>query len=327
MEGDGMAILSCDPGRDLWNTVMGIFTKSLFAVPSGELYLYRYNTAEHQPNTLSRIKLLDFPEESKFHPLGIEYHKASSQLFVCNHHFEGPRVEIFTLEITSQPPTARHTRTVISPLVRSPNAIVALNEHEIFLTNDHFFRIKDNPILAKIETYGGVPLGSIVHIDLHSNSSATLRSVARIPYANGVALLNASMLAVASTSSCQIRLYRVRPNKTLEFTSKIDVPFMPDNIATDQRGALLIGGHPHPPSLEDLVKGRQACLKHPSMLRECHIGSAPSWVSEWTEENGLKTLYTTVGEFGTSSSAVRDTEFGLGLITGLYEKGILVWKE
>ncbi|KAL2061375.1 hypothetical protein VTL71DRAFT_7648 [Oculimacula yallundae] len=328
VEEDGMAILSCDSGRDLWNTVMGTFTKPFSAIPSGALYVYRYSdAAAQQPNALSRVKLLDFPEASKFHPLGIEYHKASGRLFVCNHHFDGPRVEIFELEAASESPTARHIKTIIDPLIRSPNAIVALNEAEVFLTNDHFFRIRDHPLLAKMETYGGFPLGSIVHIHLHSNLSVTSRSVARLPYANGVTLLNASTLAVASTSSCQVRLYHIRSNRGLELASKVDVPFMPDNLATDQRGVLIIAGHPHPPSLEKMVEARQACLKDPSMIDECHVGSAPSWVSEWTPENGLKTLYTAVREFGSSSLAARDAGRGLGIMTGLYEKGILVWQE
>ncbi|KAK1967205.1 calcium-dependent phosphotriesterase [Colletotrichum sublineola] len=328
VEEDGMAILSCDPGRDLWNTVMGTFTKPFSAIPPGELYVYWYDdSTARQPNTLSRVKLLDFPEVSKFHPLGIEYHRGSGQLFVSNHHFDGPRVELFALETASQPPIARHIKTIIDPLIRSPNSIVALNEAEVFLTNDHLFRIKDHRILANLETYGGLPFGSIVHMHLHSNSSATLRFVARLPYANGVTLLNASTLAVASTSSCQVRLYQIRPDRTLELASKVDVPFMPDNLATDQRGVLIIAGHPHPPSLETMVKARQACLNDSSMIGECHVGTAPSWVSEWKPEDGLKTLYTTVGEFGSSSSAARDAGLGLGIITGLYEKGIMVWRE
>ncbi|KAK2026543.1 putative paraoxonase [Colletotrichum zoysiae] len=328
VEEDGLVILSCDPGRDLWNTVMGTFTKPFSAIPPGALYVYQYaDAAAHQPNALSRVKLLDFPEVSKFHPLGIEYHRASGRLFVSNHHFDGPRVEVFALETASQPPTARHIKTIIDPLIRSPNSIVALNEAEVFLTNDHLFRIRDHRILAKVETYGGFPLGGIVHMRLHSNLSVTLRSVARLPYANGVTLLNDSMLAVASTSSCQVRLYHIRPDRALELASKVDVPFMPDNLATDQRGVLIIAGHPHPPSLEAMVKARQACLKKSSMIGDCHVGTAPSWVSEWTPEGGLKTLYSTVGEFGSSSSAARDAGLGLGIMTGLYEKGIMVWRE
>ncbi|KAK1989985.1 putative paraoxonase [Colletotrichum falcatum] len=328
VEEDGVAILSCDPGRDLWNTVMGTFTEPVSAIPPGALYMYRYGDAiSHRPDALSRVELLGFPEASKFHPLGIEYHRASGHLFVSNHHFDGPRVEVFALETASRPPAARHVKTIIDPLIRSPNSIVALNGAEVFITNDHLFRIKDHRMFNILETYGGFPLGGVVHMRLHSDLSVTLRSVARLPYANGAALLNASMLAVASTSSCQVRLYHIRPDRALELASKVDVPFMPDNLATDQRGVLIIAGHPHPPSLETMVKARQVCLKDPSMVDECHVGTAPSWVSEWTPEGGLKTLYTTAGEFGSSSAAARDAGQGLGIITGLYEKGIMVWRE
>lgn len=328
---EGLAILSCDSGRDLWNTVMGVFTQPLSSIPSGELFIYRYQTFRRQNETLSRIRLLDFHDASGFHPLGIEYHKASRQLFVCNHHFEGPRVEIFTLDDLNSPsPTARHRRTITSPLIHSPNAIVALNEGEIYVTNDHFFQIRHHRLLARLETYAGLPSGSIVHIDLQTDdpSEAAIQSVARVPFANGITLLNSSVLAVASTNACQVRLYTILPSsRKLELSYKINIPFMPDNLSTDSRGALLIAGHPHPPSLDSLVESRRVCLKDPSLLNECHNGSAPSWVAEWTEDSGLRTLYRTIGEFGTSSTALRDTNSNLGLVTGLYEKGIMVWRE
>jgi arylesterase/paraoxonase len=32
-------------------------------------------------------------------------------------------------------------------------------------------------------------------------------------------------------------------------------------------------------------------------------------------------------EFATGSTAVRDVERGVGIVSGLYEKGLLVWRE
>ncbi|KAL1850269.1 hypothetical protein Plec18170_006964 [Paecilomyces lecythidis] len=326
VQGKGSAIISCDPGRDLWNTVMGTFTKNLSAVPPGELYLYRYGDSKHQ--SLSRIKLLDYASQSEFHPLGIEYHDASSTLLVSNHHFDGPRIEVFTLNVASDPPLARHTRTIVSPLIKSPNSIAALNKDEFCFTNDHHFQMRKRPFLAMLETYAALPLGGIVHVNMHNESSVTLRALANIPYANGIVLLNTSTLAVASTGSCQVRLYDIRHDATLELTAELRVPFMPDNLSRDERGILLISGHPHPPSLDRLVIDRSKCLEaHALDLQKCHTGTAPSWVSEWTWEGGLRNLYISTREYGSSASAARDTGYNLGLITGLYEKGILVWRD
>ncbi|KAJ5204876.1 paraoxonase [Penicillium cinerascens] len=329
IEKQGAAILSCDPGRDQWNTVMGTFWKNQTTVPSGGLYLYRYDARKY-PSThgLFPIELQNFADESKFHPLGIEFQEISSTLIVVNHHFEGARIEIFKVDITSHQPVARHTRTLIDPLIKTPNSISALNEHEFFVSNDHYFRIEKNPILAKVETYGAIPLGNIVYVHLHNDTSASLKSVVNMPYPNGITLLNDSMLAVAATSSCQFQLFNIRSDKTLELTETVRVPMMPDNLSTDQKGKLLISGHPHPPTLDNMVKDRTQCLERLSGdVSECLTMSVPSCVIEWTEADGIKTLYRTAAEFGSSSTSVRDNAYGLGLITGLYERGIMVWRE
>lgn len=326
VQGEGTAILSCDPGRDARNTVMGSFVRTPSAVPPGELYLYSYGDPKHQ--SVSRIQLVDYANPSHFHPLGIEYNAASSTLLVSNHDIEGPRIEIFTLEISSHPPVARHIRTITSPLIKSPNAILALNQHEFYFTNDHHFQARNSPLLSKLETYAGLPLGDIVHVDMHNEASATLRTVANVPFANGLTLLNDSVLAVAASSSSQLRLYDIQHGGSLKLATEIWTPFLPDNLSCDQKGAILISGHPHPHSLEKLVDDRRHCLEDHSMdFQKCHTGSAPSWVSEWTWEGGLRTLYTSATEFGSSSTALRDTEYNVGIITGLYEKGILVWRD
>jgi arylesterase/paraoxonase len=48
--------------------------------------------------------------------------------------------------------------------------------------------------------------------------------------------------------------------------------------------------------------------------------------AEWTESEGLKVLWMSE-EFATGSTAVRDVERGVGIVSGLYEKGLLVWRE
>ncbi|KAJ5905871.1 paraoxonase [Penicillium subrubescens] len=289
IEKQGAAILSCDPGRDQWNTVLGTFSKNQSTVRSGGLYLYRYDVRKHpSAHGLFRIELENFADESKFHPLGIEFHETSSTLIVVNHHFAGARIEIFNLDTTSDQPVARHTMTIIDPLIKTPNSVSALNEHEFFVSNDHYFRIEKDRVLAKVETYGAIPLGNIVYVHLHNGTSASVRSVVKMPYPNGITLLNASMLAVAATSSCQFQLYTIRSDKTLELTETVRVPMMPDNISFDQKGKLLISGHPHPPTLGRMVKERTQCLERlPDDVSECHTMSAPSWVIEWTEADGL----------------------------------------
>ncbi|GLI76369.1 hypothetical protein PoHVEF18_004641 [Penicillium ochrochloron] len=178
--------------------------------------------------------------------------------------------------------------TIIDPLIKTPNSVSALNENEFFVSNDHYFRIEKSRVLAKVETYGAIPLGNIVYVNLHNDTFASVRSVVNMPYPNGIALLNASMLAVAATSSCQFQLYNIRSDKTLELTETVKVPMMPDNLSIDHKGKLVISGHPHPPALENMVKDRTQCLERlPDDVSECHDISVPSWVIEWTEAGGL----------------------------------------
>lgn len=71
---------------------------------------------------------------------------------------------------------------------------------------------------------------------LHNDTFASVRSIVNMPYPNGITLLNAPMLAVAATSFCQVQLYNIRSDKTLELTETVKVPMMPDNLSMDQKG-------------------------------------------------------------------------------------------
>ncbi|KAJ5489401.1 hypothetical protein N7539_004291 [Penicillium diatomitis] len=329
VDGHGAAILSCDAGRDRWNTVMGTFYQNRTTITPGRLWLYRYDEQMHFGSSgLYPIKFEALPDESKFHPLGIEYHENSSTLFVINHHLDGSRIEVFDLNLKSHDPIARHKRTLIHPQLTTPNSLRALNEHELFVSNDHYFQVRMNPLLAKTETYGALPLGGVVHVHMHNDGSTSVRPLARVPFANGVEFLNASTLAVASTSARDVRLYNIKSDRSLELVETISVSMMPDNLSVDKKGRLLITGHPHLPALARMISDRTRCLDQNSADESaCYDMSVPSCVMEWTGESGIKTVYRTAGEFSSSSTAVRDVGYGIGLITGLYEKGILVWKE
>jgi arylesterase/paraoxonase len=95
----------------------------------------------------------------------------------------------------------------------------------------------------------------------------------------------------------------------------------------DGSGRLLIAGHPHPFSMIDFAKSRDACNSGSGSEnnKACAL-RASTGVAEWTESEGLKVLWMSE-EFATGSTAVRDVERGVGIVSGLYEKGLLVWRE
>lgn len=213
--------------------------------------------------------------------------------------------------------------------IGAPNSIAAISDTEFYVTNDHYFLARRRPILAKLETYLAPPLANIVHVKLHPNGSTTIRSLARLPFANGIAFLNDNTLAVASCTSTAVFLYNVTQKDvgpTLSVLGKIPVPFIPDNLSVDGKGKLLIAGHPHAPSMEKVTKNNRFCQdagaeKDP----RCKLDRL-SWVAEWSQQGGLSDVY--VGsDYGTSTTFVRDVSRGLGFVSGLYERGILSWKE
>ncbi|KAI9373404.1 hypothetical protein BJX61DRAFT_502864 [Aspergillus egyptiacus] len=327
IEEDGLAILSCDPGRDHWNTVMGTFHPNRSQIPNGQLWIYRYEFPDQSEDSLLPIEIEGYPGDFSLHPLGVEYHRETSTLFVCNHHLEGSRIDVFTLHLSEKKAIARHTRTILDPRIRTPNSIVALNENEFYVTNDHYMRRKDSSISALVETYLAIPGGSVVYVNLAAEPVA-VRTVARVPFANGVALLNESAIAVASSSAAEVRLYSILGDRSLQQTGTIQLAFAPDNLSVDKDGALLIAGHPHPPTLDQLIHHRRSCIdKNGVVPRECWKATSPTWVSRWTASQGLEDLYVSSTGYGSGCTAARDVRRNVGLVTGLYENGILMWRE
>ncbi|KAI3390531.1 hypothetical protein diail_9275 [Diaporthe ilicicola] len=334
----GLALLACDPGRETWNTVMGDFVDSAEPDPNAELYVYKYGDASlPDDKALRRIEVVGF--NSELRTIGFEYHEPSSTLFMTNHGRQGSRIEKFHLDLETL--TATHVGTVVHPLIHIPNSIVAVGESEFYVTNQHHFRAREHRLLWAFETYLAPPLASVVHVRVLDNGTVDAAVVARQAYPNGIVLLNDTTLAVAATSQRTVNLYAVSqpaaqeaPHPTLKLESSFGLPFLPDNLAVSKSdGALLVAGHPHLPSLGKFARSRRVCHR-PDVLEEqgqetrdmCATTGAASWASEWTPEGGVQHIYAG-WEYPTSASVVRDRERGVGIVAGLYAKGLLVWRD
>lgn len=142
-------------------------------------------------------------------------------------------------------------------------------------------------------------------------------------------LLNYTLLAVASSSGGVVNLYSTdsATPRAVKFRKTITVPFLPDNLSVDADGTLLIAGHGHPASMTKFTGTRALCRSGtgPEAAEACKLTS-PSYVVEWSEDAGLRTLYVN-DAFSTSTTAVKDVGRGIGLVTGLFENGVLVWRE
>ncbi|KAH8601845.1 hypothetical protein B0O99DRAFT_607577 [Bisporella sp. PMI_857] len=336
VESEGIAIVGCDAGRERWNTVMGIFLPGPIA--GGELYVYDYRGTDNT-ESLKAIRLVEYKPGIDFHPLGLAYDKPTSTLFVANHRHDGSRIDMFKLDL--QTLTARHIRSIHHPAIHAPNSIVVVNDHEFYVTNDHYFLMARSRFLQYVETYLSIPGGSVIHVDISPNGQSDsddhavkATTVARVPFANGIELLNRTTLAVASTSQASVYLYSsdgANP-PTLRYLSQITLPCLVDNLSVSGTGTLLMAGHPHAPSTTKFAKTRHICNSpadlaqaEPQMQKYCETGQATSCVLEWSEANGVKPVY--VGtEFPTSATAVQDIKSNTVIVTGLYSHGLLVLK-
>ncbi|KAI5859564.1 putative paraoxonase [Durotheca rogersii] len=319
VESAGLAILACDPGREKWNTVMGIFLPG--PVADAGLYAYDYaNASAVDADALRQIEIRGFERGADFHTLGIAYDEATGTLFAANHRRGGgggAAVEAFALDLGAL--TATHARTIRHPLLHAPNAIAVAGGGELLVTNDHGFAARRWPRLAALETYLGLPLGTVVHVDLGApGGGVRARVLARLAFANGVALLDARTVAVASTSAAAVQLYDFAPRPpALAPRARLRLPFLPDNLHVARDGALLVAGHPHPPALSRFARSRDACNGGGDGGRcDADAAPAPSWVSRWTEARGLEHVYAG-SEYPTSSTALFDAERRVGIVTGL----------
>ena len=143
-------------------------------------------------------------------------------------------------------------------------------------------------------------------------------------------MLNSTTVAVASSAKMGVNFYTFSPDTIkLHFRKFIRAPSSVDNLSVDASGKLLMAGHPFAPGLMKVSKARAKCNMQGSedekQACEC---TAASFVAEWSEVGGLKTLYKNNGqEFCSSSTFARDVGRGVGIITGLYDRGILVSKD
>ncbi|KAI1077679.1 putative paraoxonase [Whalleya microplaca] len=352
IESEGLAIFSCDAGRERWNTVMGIFLPGNNS--GAELYAYDYKDATAPDSkALKRFELIDYEHGEDFHSLGSAYNEETSTFFIVNHREGQMAVEMFKLDLVSF--TAKHLGSIQHPLLHAPNSIAIINDHELYVTNDHYFSIRKHRALATAETYLRLPFGSVVHVDFSSlldnpksSGAGTISAsvVARLPFANGIAILNSTTVAVASTTSASIYLYNVsRPINTSDtkapptfsYASEIELPFLVDNLKLASDGVLYAAGHPNPVALGTFARSRHIC-NDPAALAAAAAADAStrercattyragSWVSRWAEGRGVEHLYADV-EFPTSCTAAFDAARRTGVVSGLYAKGILVWRE
>ncbi|KAH6620061.1 hypothetical protein C7974DRAFT_426278 [Boeremia exigua] len=322
----GIAFISCDPGRDQWNTVMGTFAPEKPNTAAG-IYTYDYATPSLSPTQ----RLTHLPiDEPDLHPLGLAFDAASSTLYIANHARHRPsHILILHVDLAAQPYTTTLIAHLTHPLLHAPNAILSLGGGELLVTNDHALRARRSKLLSSLETFSGAPGGSVVHIA--TRTPRTARVVARVPFANGIVALNESAVVVASSARGALYVFaRERDEEggfALRLHKTVRVGAAVDNLSTDG-DVVLAAGHPWALGLMGVARRRAGCVVDGSEVeREACGCEAASWAAEWSEAGGLREVFRDDGRgFCSSSSMVRDGVRGVGIVSGLYERGILVFE-
>ena len=272
-------IVSCDPNRKAWNTVMGPLRDPN---PRGALWLYVPSLPENKPHIISsnvetnkphRITMKNYPPNHDFHPLGVEIWPShagnASNVYVVNHARESTVIEQFIID-PSNPTEIVYMRTISHPYFFSPNALALTSPDSFYVTNDHLITRRlpvVGHILPLIESLLALPLAYVSHVSLNppSTSTSNIDAIAKhtfvklfVPFPNGIAIsASGTEVVVAYTTLNEVYFYERDPatNELTRLKYSVPLPFSVDNINyspslinKDQQD-VLIAGHPNFPDL------------------------------------------------------------------------------
>jgi arylesterase/paraoxonase len=166
------------------------------------------------------------------------------RLFVVSHPAQGDsRVEIYEVMETRAGLELTHVRTVIHPLILSPNDVVAVGPDAFYITNDHAHK---DGFMRTVEDYLRLSRTTVVYHD-----GVQTRVVAEgLTYANGINVSHdGRTIYVTETTDRVLRIYD-RDIETGELTQRpgaegyVWIGTGLDNIDVDAEGNLWIGAHP-----------------------------------------------------------------------------------
>jgi arylesterase/paraoxonase len=200
--------------------------------------------------------------EKAFNPHGIAiytHEDSSVTLFAINHNNDGDFVEIFD----EQNGQFVHRQSVSSPLMFSPNDLIAVSANSFYVTNDHGNRSAFGRML---EEYLQLNRSYVLYYD----GSSFRIVVEGLAYANGINISNdGSQIFVAATVDHSVFVYdREAQTGDLIFRERIDLKTGVDNVEIDRDGNLWIGAHPKLLTFVDYSK--DASLLSPSQVLKIH---------------------------------------------------------
>ncbi|KAJ1935284.1 hypothetical protein FBU59_005437, partial [Linderina macrospora] len=197
----------------------------------------------HALNVLERTsndRLVPFTQDLRLHGFDIFFDDLEPDLLTfmfVNHQRTGNAISIFSHRLgTTQ---LVHEETVTSPLLPSPNDVVAVSRTTFYATND--VRHTKGGRLRKVEEFFGMPWGHIVYRGPEGMFSIAAESLS---YPNGITKSpDGSLIYVACSSEPSVRTFRPHQDGSLEHLGGIVFRgLIPDNLFVDAHtGSIYIG--------------------------------------------------------------------------------------
>lgn len=184
-------------------------------------------------------------EPPNFRPDGMSLYRAgdgSERLFVISH----PPAAANVIEVFEQSPTGAFTpvRSIVDPLLVSPNAIVAVGPNQFYVAND---------------SGAGSAFGRALEMLFHRGHSTLLffdgdhfRVIdSGIESGSGMAMsLDGTKIYVSERGAARLRVYARKPaSGDLALTETIELGSAPDNINVAGDGSVWIAAHAVVPAL------------------------------------------------------------------------------
>ncbi|GAA6039195.1 hypothetical protein JCM8097_000464 [Rhodosporidiobolus ruineniae] len=261
-----LVLVSCDPNRKKWNTVLGPLADPYAS--NGALWVVD-PAAEGEPKA-QRVEM-EWPAlqkgEVQFHPLGVELVKLAEEgsgqlLLAVNHQANESTIEVFALSSSSSSSgsafSAEHLKTPHHPsFTGAPNALAVLPSSSstagqtlrFFLSHDHHYTRRDPSLLGKLanlyETVTAQAYSRVDYVEVVLPPAAAEAAqiqvetvITGVAFANGLTLSpSGNTLVVASTTRRELRYYAVSAPfahgsaPTLTLNRIAHVPFLVDNLS------------------------------------------------------------------------------------------------
>ncbi|KAL0079628.1 hypothetical protein J3Q64DRAFT_1760575 [Phycomyces blakesleeanus] len=334
----GVTYSACDPIRDIMNPVMDFeVLHDLSEAKTGAIWRINYTSENPQPEKLTVRG--SPPVSLDFHPLGlaIDFNQENqkSLILTANLPILGglAGVEIFGLEENAEDGSKElvYIRSINNPLLNAPNNIHIIHDPRFrgsdgvpsfYISNDHYYT---HDLMKVLENYLLLPVSTVFFYDARTD---TLKPVIKdLIFANGVTGDETSLF-VAETNRMVVRQYEIRikedkdnegsaPTISLQYVTKKSFPMAVDNLSYDSSiKEVIVAGHP---------KGLQF-LQYTFSENKENMTVPPSLVMSWDVQSGnVKKLFSDDGTvYGTSTTALRDSESETLFISGLLNRGVLV---